>query len=121
MDHALETSTLHFPFDPIHSLQDLRCPFRPACLASSISPRASLAPGTAGKSARADFAVARNSTEESATAWETKGFWTMFRIDLIVNDKDRPNVINDDPVIQSDLSSKTDQDKPSESGNAKDF
>jgi hypothetical protein len=42
----------------------------------------------------------RNSIEESATAWEAKGFGTMFRKDLIIDDKRRPNVINDNPVTK---------------------
>jgi hypothetical protein len=125
IDPPLETLLLfaHFAL-PIHSLQNSCRPFRPASLALPISRGASPAPATAGTLARADFAVAGNSTEESTTARQhekQKDFWTRFPIALIMNDKYRPNIINDDPVTQFDALSQTDHDKSDDSGNANDF
>jgi hypothetical protein len=66
---------LHVSFHPILSLENSRRPFRPASLALSISHDASLTPGTTRKSARAEFAIALDSADESATSPETPGFW----------------------------------------------
>jgi hypothetical protein len=71
---------LHFAFHHIHSHSFTN-------LASPISRGTSSIPETAGKSARAGFAVAGNSIEKSVTARETKGFLDEFPIDLIINDK----------------------------------
>jgi hypothetical protein len=90
-------------------------------LALPISHGLSPAAGTAGKSARADFAVEENFAEESARHWKQKNFWPRFLIDLITNNKFQPNSINDDPVANFESSQRTDHGRSDDSGNANDF
>jgi hypothetical protein len=65
--------------------------------------------------------MAGNFTEESATARETRDFWTTFIKDFNIHEKYEPNVIKDDPMAKFNRSQQTDHKRPADSGNANTF